>query len=121
MCPPFFASSRPATLLTPLFTTAIISPGFAGSYDTHDVFLLQVEGSKKWTICGTPVELPLSGQSFDASVHELGARKLEFVLEAGDAAYVPCGVVHEAQSADEVSLHITAGVLRYTLWKRTYM
>jgi len=87
-------------------------PGAQGArphYDTHDVFVLQVEGSKKWTIYGTPVELPLPGQDFDASEHELGARTLEFVLETGDAAYIPRGVVHEAQSADVVSLHITAG------------
>ena len=37
-------------------------PGAQGAkphYDTHDVFVLQVEGSKKWTIYGTPVDLPL--------------------------------------------------------------
>jgi ribosomal protein L16 Arg81 hydroxylase len=92
-------------------------PGAQGAkphYDTHDVFVLQVAGSKTWTTYGTPVELPLPGQDFDASVHERGAPTCEFELEPGDVAYIPRGVVHDARSFDGVSLHITAGVLRYT-------
>jgi ribosomal protein L16 Arg81 hydroxylase len=92
-------------------------PGAQGAkahYDTHDVFVLQAAGSKKWTIYGTPVELPLPGQDFDADIHELGDSTLEFELNAGDVAYIPRGVVHDAHSTGTVSLHITAGLLRYT-------
>lgn len=92
-------------------------PGAQGAkahYDTHDVFVLQVCGSKKWTMYGTPLELPLAGQEFDSSVHEQGAPTLDFELEAGDMAYIPRGLVHDARSTETVSLHITAGVLRYT-------
>lgn len=92
-------------------------PGAQGAkphYDTHDVFVLQVTGSKKWTIYGTPVELPLPGQDFDAAVHQLGEKTMEFELKAGDVAYIPRGVGHDAHSTEEVSMHITAGVLRYT-------
>src|SRR5579864_2374601 len=90
-------------------------PGAQGAkphYDTHDVFVLQVAGSKKWNIYGTPVELP--PQDFDSAIHEQGASILEFQLDAGDVAYIPRGIVHDARSTDVVSLHITAGVLRYT-------
>lgn len=92
-------------------------PGAQGAkphYDTHDVLVLQVVGSKRWTIYGTPIELPLSGQDFDSSVHERGAPTLDFELQAGDLAYVPRGVMHDARSTESVSLHITAGILRYT-------
>lgn len=92
-------------------------PGAQGAkphYDTHDVFVLQVAGSKQWTIFGTPVESPLPAQDFDPDEHELGAPTLEFELMAGDAAYIPRGVAHEARSTETVSLHITTGVLRYT-------
>lgn len=92
-------------------------PGAQGArvhYDTHDVFVLQVAGSKKWTIYGTPVELPLAGQDFDAAVHDVGQATLEFELEAGDVAYIPRGVAHDARSTDTLSLHITAGILRFT-------
>lgn len=92
-------------------------PGAQGAkvhYDTHDVFVLQVAGSKKWTIYGTPVELPLAGQDFDAKIHDVGKPTLEFELEAGDVAYIPRGVGHDAKSTDTVSLHVTAGILRFT-------
>jgi ribosomal protein L16 Arg81 hydroxylase len=92
-------------------------PGAQGAkphYDTHDVFVLQVAGSKKWIIYGTPVQLPLPAQDFDVSLHERGAPTLEFELEAGDMAYIPRGIVHDAHSTEAVSLHITAGILRYT-------
>ena len=92
-------------------------PGSQGArvhYDTHDVFVLQVTGSKRWTILGTPVELPLRNQDFDPAQHDAGSPTLEFELCAGDVAYIPRGWVHEARSSDNVSLHITVGVLVYT-------
>jgi ribosomal protein L16 Arg81 hydroxylase len=92
-------------------------PGSQGAkvhYDTHDVFVLQVTGSKRWTICGKPVELPLRNQDFDPSEHRPGSPRLEFELCAGDAAYIPRGWLHEARSSDNISLHITVGVLVYT-------
>ena len=92
-------------------------PGAQGAkvhYDTHDVFVLQVAGSKKWTIYGTPVELPLPGQDFDLTLHELGKPTMEFELEPGDVAYIPRGAGHDARSTDTVSLHVTAGILRFT-------
>ncbi len=99
---------------TNVYVTPPRAQGAKPHYDTHDVFVLQVAGSKEWTIFGTPVESPLAGQDFDAQVHELGAPTLEFELNAGDVAYIPRGVAHEARSTDTVSLHITAGILRYT-------
>lgn len=99
---------------TNIYLTPPLAQGAKIHYDTHDVFVLQVAGSKKWTIYGTPVELPLPGQDYDAAIHSPGAPSLEFTLEAGDLAYVPRGVVHDARSTDSVSLHITTGILRYT-------
>lgn len=92
-------------------------PGAQGAkvhFDSHDVFVLQVVGSKSWKTYGTPVELPLRTQEFDPSRHEQGAPTLEFELEAGDVAYIPRGVLHDARSGDSLSLHITVGVLSYT-------
>jgi ribosomal protein L16 Arg81 hydroxylase len=97
-----------------VYLTPAGAQGAKPHYDTHDVFVLQVAGSKKWTMYGTPLELPLAGQDFDSSVHDRGAPTREFELEAGDMAYIPRGLVHDARSTETVSLHITAGVLRYT-------
>ncbi len=99
---------------TNIYLTPPNAQGAKAHYDTHDVFVLQVSGTKKWVIYGTPVELPLPGQDFDLEVHALGEVSQEFTLEAGDLAYVPRGVVHDAHSTDTTSLHITAGILRYT-------
>lgn len=97
-----------------IYLTPPCAQGAKPHYDTHDVFVLQVAGSKQWTVYGTPYELPLARQDFDPDVHERGAATLEFELQAGDVAYVPRGIVHEARSTEAVSLHITAGILRYT-------
>ena len=102
----------------PLQANAYVTPpgakGAKHHYDTHDVFVLQVVNSKQWTIYGTPLELPLRGQDFDSSVHERGAPTSDFELNAGDIAYIPRGVVHDARSGADVSLHITLGVLSCT-------
>lgn len=99
---------------TNVYLTPADAKGARHHYDSHDVFVLQVAGSKHWTIYGTPVELPLRGQDFDSSVHERGEPTLEFELKAGDSAYIPRGAVHDARSGDTTSLHITVGVLHYT-------
>lgn len=113
-----FCRSLEKEFTCPFQTNIYLTPpgaqGAKAHYDTHDVFVLQITGSKKWMIYGTPVELPLPGQDFDSKIHEPGAPTQEFTLEPGDVAYIPRGVVHDAHSTETVSLHITAGVLRYT-------
>lgn len=113
-----FCRSLEAAFSCPFQTNVYMTPpraqGAAPHYDTHDVFVLQVAGSKQWTIFGTPVESPLPTQDFDEQMHQLGDPTLEFELQPGDVAYVPRGVAHEARSTDTISLHITTGMLRYT-------
>lgn len=113
-----FCRSLEAEFNFPLQTNIYMTPpaaqGAKPHYDTHDVFVLQVAGSKHWRIFGTPVESPLQTQEFNAQEHALGEITQEFQLDPGDLAYVPRGVGHEAQSTDTVSLHITTGILRYT-------
>lgn len=113
-----FCRSLEREFSCPFQTNVYMTPGGAQGakphYDTHDVFVLQVAGSKRWTLFGTPVELPLPAQDFDPLVHEPGAPTLEFELNPGDVAYIPRGLAHEARSTETVSLHVTAGILRYT-------
>ena len=92
-------------------------PGNQGAkvhYDTHDVFVLQVAGSKRWKTYGAAIELPLRNQHFDPAVHGVGDPDLEFELAVGDAAYIPRGHLHEAIATSTVSLHITVGILAYS-------
>jgi ribosomal protein L16 Arg81 hydroxylase len=99
---------------TNVYLTPAGAQGAKPHYDTHDVFVLQVVNSKQWTIYGTAVELPLSGQRFDSSCHERGEPTLQFRLDAGDMAYIPRGIVHDAHSGEDLSLHLTVGSLCYT-------
>ncbi len=96
------------------YLTPANAQGARAHYDTHDVFVLQISGSKHWTIFETPVELPLREQRFEREVHQVGQPTLEFELKAGDSVHIPRGIAHQARASDSTSLHITAGLLCYT-------
>ena len=99
-------------------TNIYLSPpnaqGFKTHYDSHDVFVLQVSGSKLWTVYDQAVELPLRGQAFDPEKDTAEAPTREFTLNAGDLFYCPRGFYHSARSTDETSLHITLGLIGKT-------
>ncbi|MFJ3310103.1 cupin domain-containing protein [Streptomyces sp. NPDC086549] len=85
--------------------------GFKPHYDTHDVLVAQVHGSKRWRLYGAPYELPLAGRpktgpSFDGE----SVPEEELTLTRGDFLYLPRGVVHAATSNEEASIHLTIGV-----------
>ena len=55
------------------------------------------------------------GEGFELGQHEPGELRQEFVLKPGDCAYVPRGLMHDAQtSGDKASLHITVGLITRT-------
>jgi ribosomal protein L16 Arg81 hydroxylase len=88
--------------------------GFKTHFDSHDVFVLQVSGSKLWTLYDTGIVLPLRGQAFDPQKHTPGPPAHEFAMYAGDLFYCPRGLYHSARSTDETSLHITLGLIGKT-------
>ena len=96
-----------------IYVTPADGKGFDTHYDTHDVLLLQIAGSKEWSIFDSPVRLPLSGQPYDPNLHPVGATTMSFVLHAGDFLYIPRGFLHHARSGDDISVHVTVGVLPY--------
>ncbi|MBN8551907.1 MAG: hypothetical protein J0L52_03305 [Caulobacterales bacterium] len=97
---------------TNIYLTPPSAQGFHTHYDNHDVFVLQVEGEKRWRLYGTPVTTPYRGEGFERGKYDLGEVTGEFVLRAGDCAYVPRGLVHDAStSGDGPSLHITCGLI----------
>lgn len=97
---------------------AYLTPGGAGGFDphhdTHDVFVLQLHGSKEWVVREPVVEAPLARHRSD---HDEAARQpvhLETRLQAGDCLYLPRGHVHSARTTVDASLHLTVGVLATT-------
>jgi hypothetical protein len=99
-------------------TNIYLSPpnaqGFGTHFDSHDVFVLQVAGSKVWTLNDTLIELPLHAQKFDKETHVAGPPTREFTIRAGDLFYCPRGLFHSARSTEEASLHITSGLIGRT-------
>ena len=90
------------------------SQGFRAHFDNHDVFVLQVSGSKAWQIYDTPEDLPHRGTEFDPEKYKPGDLTQSFELRQGDMVYIPRGVMHDAVSGDQSSLHITLGVITRT-------
>lgn len=103
----------------PVQANAYLTPagaqGLAPHHDTHDVFILQVLGTKRWTVREPVVEAPLPRHRSD---HEAAARQpvlFDVALQPGDCMYLPRGFVHSATAQAATSLHITVGVLALTV------
>jgi len=104
-----------AHVQTNLYLTPPNAQGFKTHYDNHCVLVLQVAGEKAWRLYEKPVDTPFRGEGFETGKHESGELKQEFVLKAGDCAYVPRGLMHDAMtSGTEPSLHITVGLITRT-------
>jgi len=99
---------------TNVYLTPPEAQGFVAHWDTHDVFVLQVEGRKLWSVYDTKVALPLKGQGFDPAQHKPGQVTEQFELSPGSLVYIPRGLMHSARSTTEASLHITLGLTAFT-------
>lgn len=95
---------------TNLYLTPPNGKGFAPHWDNHDVFILQVIGSKSWKIEKLRRVFPGRDNSMGEGDRELIGDVSSFVLEQGDVIYIPRGFVHAAECGAEPSLHITLGV-----------
>ncbi|MEU6078559.1 cupin domain-containing protein [Micromonospora sp. NPDC047074] len=118
-----FARDLGTAVGQPLQVNAYLTPagnqGFATHYDTHDVFVLQVDGRKHWRIhppvLPDPLEKqPWGGRADEVSATAEGPAALDVVLAPGDALYLPRGWLHSAQAQESSSLHLTVGVRALT-------
>lgn len=97
---------------TNIYLTPPGSQGFHTHYDNHDVFVLQIKGEKTWRLYDQAVAAPYRGERFEPGRHPVGEPSHSFVLKAGDCAYLPRGLMHDASTTGEAaSLHITCGLL----------
>ncbi|MEU5946837.1 cupin domain-containing protein [Micromonospora sp. NPDC047465] len=118
-----FARDLGVAVGQPLQVNAYLTPagnqGFATHYDTHDVFVLQVDGRKHWRIHPPVLPDPLEKQTWGGRADEVAATAdgppaLDVVLGPGDALYLPRGWLHSAQAQESSSLHLTVGVRALT-------
>jgi ribosomal protein L16 Arg81 hydroxylase len=97
-------------LQTNLYLTPPHGKGFSPHWDNHDVFILQVLGSKHWNIEKERRTFPEKSIKMGDEGRELRGELTSFTLKQGDLIYIPRGFVHAAECGDEPSLHITLGV-----------
>jgi bifunctional lysine-specific demethylase and histidyl-hydroxylase NO66 len=123
-----FATELAAELGHPVQVNAYLTPpqnrGFAAHYDVHDVFVLQIAGEKRWVIHDPVHPAPLRDEPWERRREAVAAAardtepRLDTVLRAGDALYLPRGYLHAAEALGDVSAHLTVGVhavTRYAL------
>ena len=118
-----FAGALAAELGQPVQVNGYLTPagnrGFATHYDTHDVFVLQVAGRKRWKVHDPVLVDPLDrhgwgGRAGEVAATASGPPVLDAVLAPGDALYLPRGYLHAADAQEDVSLHLTFGVRAFT-------
>lgn len=118
-----FTADLADELGNPVQANAYITPpqnqGFDDHYDVHDVFVLQIEGTKRWVLRPPVLDAPLRDQPWTDrrdAVAEAAAKEpyIDAVLEPGDALYLPRGWLHSATAQGEVSIHVTLGIHNWT-------
>lgn len=85
--------------------------GFDVHWDDHDVFVVQVEGAKRWSLYGSTLTAPT--RRLRQLDHERPEEPIEeIVLEPGDMLYLPRGYWHAAVGMGAPTLHLTIGLTR---------
>ncbi|UNU24573.1 cupin domain-containing protein [Microcoleus vaginatus] len=84
--------------------------GFSSHYDTHEVFILQVDGIKQWYVFEDTIKYPLKEQKFSSFPPPETEAYLSCILHPGDVLYIPRGHWHYAVACEEPSLHLTLGI-----------
>jgi quercetin dioxygenase-like cupin family protein len=95
----FAAKSEAVAFLTPA--------GQRGSThsDPTDVYVIQLEGTKRWQIWPTP-QVRRPGDDKD-SFDSLPEPVLDLSVQPGDVLYIPYSTPHRASAEGSVSLHVT--------------
>ncbi|MDQ3897978.1 MAG: cupin domain-containing protein [Actinomycetota bacterium] len=119
-CPPLtrFCRALELELSHPVQVNAYITPagsqGLGVHYDTHDVFVLQLAGTKAWSIYDPVLVDPLPAQPWTGTAADAGDPILSVDLQAGDCLYVPRGFLHSAKAQEALSAHLTIGIVTTT-------
>ena len=113
-----FCRSLEQELREPVQVNAYYTPraaqGLPVHHDTHDVFVLQTSGEKRWLVYPPALELPLRTQRYRPDLGEPGQSVLDVTVRPGDTLYLPRGWLHEALTSESDSLHLTVGVNTHT-------
>ena len=93
-----------------MYLTPHRSQAFPPHYDNHDVFIIQIQGSKHWRLYESLESFPSARQVRQIKRDALPPLVKELTLNPGQVLYIPRGAYHEALTSDSFSLHLTIGV-----------
>jgi len=93
-----------------LYFSPANAQGFEAHFDWMESIVIQLQGHKQWSIYGTPIRLPRADQKYKPKSAEIGPVLQDLVMAPGDVLYFPSGMVHEARTARDVSMHLTIGI-----------
>lgn len=112
-----FAENLEAPIQANLYYSVKAQPGFLTHFDVHDVFVLHLEGEKKWRLYEGKAVAPIHHPIFNNLTQEMheaqkGPLLTEVHLKPGSFLYLPRGMYHDALALTDHSLHISFGVTR---------
>jgi hypothetical protein len=87
--------------------------GFDTHWDDHDTVIVQLAGSKHWTVHGPGRPYPMKIDN-DHSHRPPDTEVWQGELRAGDMIHVPRGWWHTVRGSDAMSMHLTFGFTRRT-------
>lgn len=121
-----FSRALAHDLSRPVHVNAYVTPpksqGFGSHFDPRDAFIVQVEGTKTWTLRPPVFDGTLAHESWEKLREnpEWTTERLDqpepwrvVTLEPGDSLWLPRGWVHSARSEGVSSLHLTFSM---TVW-----
>lgn len=119
-----FAAQLAAALAERVSANVYLSPasseGLSVHFDSHDVFVLQCVGSKRWRLYADdyaqPGERPTGkAHAFNPKLHRPGPVERDVDMAPGDILYLPRGIIHEVAPPNSESLHVTFAVHTLTV------
>lgn len=84
--------------------------GFREHFDTHHLIVLQMQGSKAWRVSASPQDISSKLVSVGEQLSPPAGIRLDFLLRAGDALYIPRGCWHCAAAGSFGSAHFSFGI-----------
>ena len=91
--------------------------GFATHWDSHDVYVLQLRGSKQWRLFGEARPAPTESD-VASNLQPPGRPVWSGTLGSGDLLFIPRGCWHDAcvpeERDGEGSIHLTVQLQQYT-------
>uniref|UniRef100_A0A8I5ZJ87 Bifunctional lysine-specific demethylase and histidyl-hydroxylase n=1 Tax=Rattus norvegicus TaxID=10116 RepID=A0A8I5ZJ87_RAT len=99
-----------------VYMTPAGSQGLPPHYDDVEVFILQLEGRKRWRLYSPTV--PLAREYSVEPEDRIGTPTHDFLLKPGDLLYFPRGTIHQAETPSGLahSIHLTISTYQNNSW-----